>query len=125
MDATKLLSVSTVVFAPSLPRVRTIACLSSGFFTPPSKIPSVRTNSLADRELAVSALRRRLRLKCGAVGGGITEIDESQFADLVLKCEGPVLVEFVANWCGPCRLISPAIEWVAQVWFAALYSSLL
>ncbi|KAL5543115.1 hypothetical protein UlMin_010825 [Ulmus minor] len=47
-------------------------------------------------------------------GGGIQEINETQFSDFVLKSDRPVLVEFVANWCGPCRLISPAIEWVAQ-----------
>lgn len=54
--------------------------------------------------------------------GGITEINESQFSDTVLKSDRPVLVEFVANWCGPCRLISPAIEWVAQVWFLSYQS---
>lgn len=52
--------------------------------------------------------------------GGITEINESQFSDTVLKSDRPVLVEFVANWCGPCRLISPAMEWVAQVWFLSV-----
>lgn len=46
--------------------------------------------------------------------GGITEINESQFSDTVLKSDRPVLVEFVANWCGPCRLISPAMESIAQ-----------
>lgn len=48
-------------------------------------------------------------------GAGITEINESQFKDTVLKANRPVLVEFVANWCGPCRLIAPAMESLAQV----------
>lgn len=53
---------------------------------------------------------RKLSITCGAV----TEISEAQFPDLVLKSDRPVLVEFVAGWCGPCRLISPAVESVAQ-----------
>ncbi|XP_043718158.1 thioredoxin X, chloroplastic [Telopea speciosissima] len=45
---------------------------------------------------------------------GLTEINETQFSDVVLTSDVPVLVEFVADWCGPCRLMSPAIEWVSQ-----------
>lgn len=48
------------------------------------------------------------------VSCGITEINESQFKETVLKSERPVLVEFVATWCGPCRLITPAMESIAQ-----------
>ncbi|XP_052114180.1 thioredoxin X, chloroplastic-like [Arachis duranensis] len=44
----------------------------------------------------------------------IIEINEIQFNDTVLKANCPVLVEFVANWCSPCRLISPTIESLAQ-----------
>lgn len=51
-------------------------------------------------------------VRCGA---GIVEINESQFEDTVLNANRPVLVEFVAKWCGPCRLISPAIQSLAQV----------
>ncbi|KAH9771731.1 hypothetical protein WN944_019801 [Citrus x changshan-huyou] len=54
-----------------------------------------------------------IRVRCGA-SSGITEITESEFPNTVLKSERPVLVEFVANWCGPCRLVAPAVEWLAQ-----------
>lgn len=57
-----------------------------------------------------------IRVRCGA-SSGITEITESEFPNTVLKSERPVLVEFVANWCGPCRLVAPAVEWLAQVLF--------
>ncbi|XP_024994154.1 thioredoxin X, chloroplastic [Cynara cardunculus var. scolymus] len=51
----------------------------------------------------------KLEIKCG-----VTEINESQFAEVVLKSDRPVLVEFIATWCGPCRLVAPAVESIAQ-----------
>lgn len=54
---------------------------------------------------------KKTLIKCGAA---VREIDESEFYDVVLKSERPVLVEFVATWCGPCRLIAPAVETLAQ-----------
>ncbi|XP_071694037.1 thioredoxin X, chloroplastic [Rutidosis leptorrhynchoides] len=51
----------------------------------------------------------KLQIKCK-----VMEINESQFSEIVLKSDRPVLVEFIAGWCGPCRLIAPAIESVAQ-----------
>ncbi len=42
------------------------------------------------------------------------EITDSSFQELVLNSDKPVLVDFWAVWCGPCRMLGPIIEEVAQ-----------
>ncbi len=45
---------------------------------------------------------------------GVSVISDDLFATTVLASEQPVVVYLWADWCGPCKLVSPSIEWVAQ-----------
>ncbi|KAG6474494.1 thioredoxin X, chloroplastic-like [Zingiber officinale] len=79
---------------------------------PPHR-PLASTAPLRAWGLAATPLRAapaRIAIRCGA----LAQIGQSEFATEVLGSELPVLVEFVADWCGPCRLISSVIEWASQ-----------
>ena len=42
------------------------------------------------------------------------EIPKDNFEEKVLKAEGKVLLDFWASWCGPCKMIAPYVEQVAE-----------
>jgi len=46
----------------------------------------------------------------------VVKFTDQNFNDEVLKSETPVLVDFYADWCGPCRLVSPIVDELANTY---------
>ena len=45
---------------------------------------------------------------------GIAKVSDQSFEDDVIKASTPVLVDYWAEWCGPCKQIAPALEEIAS-----------
>lgn len=87
--------------APTLmaePRVEVVPCATCG-----------TKNRIPDRASGVPRCG-----KCGAALPWITDSGDDEFDEIVEDAAIPVLVDMWAEWCGPCRMVSPALEQVAR-----------
>lgn len=48
------------------------------------------------------------------MGGKVTVVTDSTFDELVVNAGKPAMVDFWATWCGPCRMIAPHVEALAD-----------
>ena len=52
--------------------------------------------------------------KRGSIVNNVIELNESNFEQEVLRADGPVLVDYWAPWCAPCRVLGPVVERIAE-----------
>jgi thioredoxin 1 len=71
---------------------------------PSSEQPDTNTQMTGDGNMPTTTTKE----------SSVRHADEESFADLVLHSEQPVLVDFYADWCGPCRMIGPVLEDIAR-----------
>ncbi|KFK35928.1 hypothetical protein AALP_AA4G054600 [Arabis alpina] len=110
-----IVSSSTILIRSYLTPIRSLPSSSFVSIKPLSSTQIISFETNRHTLSFTSGGKRTRKLVANAIRcGGIKEIGESEFTSTVLESDRPVLVEFVATWCGPCKLIYPAMEALSQ-----------